>query len=156
MECLPDLEELWLGCNQLESVSQLSFSKLRTLCLSSNRLESAEGIQKCPSIEECLLDNNRLNNVEQLRECKHIQVVDLSNNNITSIEPISQHRLTDLWISHNPQLDIIPSLVTLAHKDTVESLAVQGCKAPSKETLLRMLTGLFSNLRTLNGDPIKM
>ena len=155
MKSLQELTELWLGCNQLEGVCELSFPSLQTLCLSSNRLKSADGIQNCPAITECLLDNNQLENIRPLSECKGLEVVDFSYNQVTAIDPIMGHQLTDLWILHNPQLDVIPELLKLEQKSKVESLAVQGCKAPSKDTLVKMLRGMFTNLRTLNGDPLR-
>lgn len=155
MSDLQDLEELWLGCNQLENASMLSLPKLHTICLSSNRLSSAEGIQNCPLLLECLLDNNKLASVEALSQCKHVEVVDISSNSITDLEPLCCLPLTDLWMSNNHQLDVVPEVLKLIHKDKLQTISAQGCKCPGREALIKILCGQFVNLTTINGDVIK-
>lgn len=153
MNDLQDLEELWLGCNQLQTIGELCFPRLRIISLSSNKLVSVAGIQNCPNISECLLDNNVLSDIEPLKYCVFVRLVDVSYNKVANIDPLISLKMSDLWISHNP-LDAIPELFKLEHKMELESVAVQGCRVPSEQALNKILIGQFPNLRTINGTTI--
>jgi Leucine-rich repeat (LRR) protein len=151
---LKNLEELWLGCNQVEEIISLDLPKLRILSLSCNQLKSIRGIGLCANLEECLIDNNHLTVIDELQCLSKLRIVDISGNEMTHISALYHLKLTDLWMSNN-QLDAIKELLQIGHKDSLETVSFEGCNSPSASTCAKIICEKFRNVKKINGHNVR-
>jgi Leucine-rich repeat (LRR) protein len=64
---LPYLEELYLGNNEITSISDLCLSRLRSLKilhLNDNKITSVDGLRKLSGLTELVLDKNQISTIE--------------------------------------------------------------------------------------------
>eukprot|EP00850_Spirogloea_muscicola_P012367 SM000079S22485 [mRNA] locus=s79:443204:445359:- [translate_table: standard] len=101
---LASLEELVLRDNQLEQWPPLgTFSQLRRLDVSFNKLSSLAGLADGPAcLEELYASNNAISKMEKLDHLSSLKLLELGSNKIRVMEGL-QHLLglTELWLGRN-------------------------------------------------------
>lgn len=95
------LESLTLSDNELESLNSLSMPALTYLDVSGNRLKSVNALAKLEKIENVNLTNNVLLSLPDLNQLNNLQTLDLSHNNLQVIPMIKSSKLRFLDISGN-------------------------------------------------------
>lgn len=115
MNLVPNLEELFLDSNQIESISNLkSLTKLRVLNLNRNLISDLSNFSSelnCESIVKLELSENRVTNLRGLEGLINLQSLDIGSNFVGDIEEISNlsclEYLTNINLTGNPIATII-------------------------------------------------
>ena len=88
---LHQLEILIVGFHQLQSVEPLAaLTKLKSLFLFNNKIESLNGIEKLKELEQLYIQFNKINSLKPLQSLTRLKEVYVNNNNITSLEGLTE------------------------------------------------------------------
>ena len=93
------------------------FPNLRLLNISSNRLKTLKGVEKCPLLQEIYADNNEIDNLEGLSGLKNLTILKLAFNQFDNFEIFKELR----GLSSLKRLDIQGNMVacTKTFRDNV-------------------------------------
>jgi hypothetical protein len=110
---VPKLRRLWLSCNALESVTNLSsLSALEELNLSNNRIRQLPDLHtKLGNVKSLLLAQNRLSNLDGLGKLYGLVTLDVRSNKIADLETIRPVAalpcLEELTLTGNPVTTVL-------------------------------------------------
>ncbi|KAF0694554.1 Aste57867_14594 [Aphanomyces stellatus] len=103
--CLPNLRQLLLHNNQIETIENLDgVPKLQKLWLSSNRIHTIENLHMCTDLRELWLQDNKISAVGGLDQLTNLHNLALSKNRIAHFEELSK-------------LAVLPNLCSLSLSD---------------------------------------
>lgn len=128
IQCLPALEQLWLGKNKITEMKNLDgLSNLKIISIQSNRLTNITGLSALPNLEELYLSHNAVTDLTGLESNTGLRVLDISNNQVSHLEHLSTLKnLEELWASNNQLASFEEVERELKDKEKLETVYFEG------------------------------
>jgi internalin A len=117
--CFSRLESLVLSENELESLNSLSMPSLTYLDVSGNHLKSVNALAKLDMLENVDLSDNDLISLPDLNKLVNLQTLDLRNNHLQVIPALESNALRYLDLSGNSIVWVAGDLKKCTSLDTV-------------------------------------
>lgn len=116
---MPNLQQLYLGGNDLTDVSQLAqLTQLIYLNIDENKVTDLSFVPSLTSLMELSANNNQISDLSPLEGQTNILRLYLSNNQITDITPVEGlYKLINVWMNGNDIQDLTPMLGKVYLKD---------------------------------------
>jgi protein phosphatase 1 regulatory subunit 7 len=116
------LEQLYLMCNYIETIENISYPRMKILDVAGNEIEKIENIVS-PDLEDLYLSSNRIRTVECLSDLLKLKILDLSYNQIESIDCHHLPQSLETLLLHGNH-----SLVSIENIDHLRNLKMIGVK----------------------------
>jgi Leucine-rich repeat (LRR) protein len=114
-DIIENLEELYIGNNELESLPDLNhFKNLLVLDISINKINKLKKMPK--KLIEFTCFDNKIEDISNISVCANLKTLFISNNLITSLDFLNNHQNLEILMANNNKISDIPQNIIKIRK----------------------------------------